>query len=56
MFEHGARSKGTDETYELLSECGYDICDIDGGGPYTLAALHDRLEPRTIWNLLAIPR
>lgn len=59
VFEHGVGASdyyGTTpaDVHELLSELGYRIFDIDGGGPYTPAGFAALFE-RPIWMFVAHP-
>jgi FkbM family methyltransferase len=59
VFEHGlggADHYGTspDDVHDLLSEVGYRIFDIDGGGPYTRSGFAALFE-QPIWVFVAHP-
>jgi FkbM family methyltransferase len=59
VFEHGAGGAdhyGTspDDIHDLLSEIGYRIFDIDGGGPYTRSGFAALFE-QPIWVFVAHP-
>ena len=59
LIEHGGAGSGrpsTDRVFAILDDCGYELFDIDGGGPYSEARMQEVVESGTLWNWLAVPR
>lgn len=60
IIEHyaGAASGGgsPERLHGQLTELGYDVLDIDGGGPYTSAELRSIYDRRRLWTFVARPR
>lgn len=55
IFEHGHSDlydTTSDELWDLLTECGYRIFNMEGAGPYSLDQFRT---PAPEWNFLAIP-
>jgi len=58
ILEHGGAGAGQTrpaEIHPLLVGCGYDVFDIDGDGPYSLARMEETFERQDLWNWLAVP-
>ena len=58
ILEHGGAGAGQTrpaEIHPLLVGCGYDVFDIDGDGPYSLARMDETFAREDLWNWLAVP-
>ena len=58
ILEHGGAGAGSTrpaQIHPLLVGCGYDVFDIDGDGPYSLARMDETFQRGNLWNWLALP-
>jgi len=57
VFEHGSGGRTRPaELHGLLTDAGYDVFDIDGVGPYSLARMEEVFDEGKLWNWLALER